>query len=809
MQFYRSLILMFLLKGSLLLSGAPVDPETALTVARNFYYERSNGMEFVVASTTTLYGGGQVLLYIFNERPGNGFVMISGDDGVYPVPGYSLTKNWHHDTLLQSPAFRKLLDHYQEQIIYHIDYALPATAEAIVAWNHYHVSPQIFSPANVSSVAPLLGPIEWGQGCYYNEDCPSDPNAGAYLCNKVPVGCVATSMGMVMKYWNFPAQGTGSNTYTHPTYGVQSANFGASTYNWSQIPNVANTYNTELAKINYHAGVAVDMQYGPTGSGAYSSDARNAMVNNFGFLSSVFFDMKGNHTTPVWESMMKGDLDLNRPLIYRGNDQASTSGHAWVIDGYQAAANNHFHCNWGWDGYFNGYFYLTALTPGSHSFTYNQGAIFGLQPPVTQPPVANFSVNPDSAYVGHQISFTCSSTGFPSAWKWFFGDGDSSTLQNPVHTYQFAGTYDVTLIAYNLVGSDTMTKINHVTITVPPLPVAEFSATPLTVPVGLPVQFTDQSLNAPISWLWDFGDGQTSTLQNPQHAYQLIDTFSVKLIVTNTTGIDSITKHNYIITTPHAPDAQFSANPYIAYPGDTIWFTDLSQHTPDAWVWDFGDGDTSHLQNPWHIYQSPGAYSVSLNVSNPYGNTALTKAMYVFIKPLPPMPKAWFASDVNQVLTGESVTFTDYSFSQPQKWQWHFPGGVPDTSSIQHPGAILYPTHGVYDVQLIVWNLAGSDTLLRENFVTVGTIGVEKPAIPNQIELYPVPASDQLSIRADFSVRKIILVDGTGRTVLLKELNQTGENYLEVSVAQITPGYYHLRVFGENEFVVKPLIISR
>jgi PKD repeat protein len=803
------LLILLLFGVSLLMKAAPVDQERAELVARNFFAERSNGKPFFVAGTIVLGNGGQPLLYIFNGLPGMGFVMVSGDDGVYPVPGYSLTKSWQHDTTLLPPAVRFLLNEYLGQILQHIDYELPPTAEAIAAWAHYGASYPQFAAQTVATVAPLLGSIEWGQGCYYNDDCPSDLNAGTYLCNRVPVGCVATSMAMVMKYWQSPATGIGANSYVHPVYGTQSANFGASSYNWSQMPDVVTSTNAEVAEISFHAGVAVNMEYGPTGSGAYTSDARNALVNHFGFQSAATFRIKQNFTTPQWDSILKANLDQSRPVIYRGNNAVGADGHAWVIDGYQGVASNHYHCNWGWDGYLNGYFYLTSLTPGGSNFTYIQGAITDLVPVVTQPPVADFFANPTSAYIGTTISFTCISAGMPSAWKWYFGDGDSSTLQHPVHIYTQAGQYSVTLIAYNTMGSDTLTKTQYITITVPPLPIADFSASPLIAPAGSPVQFADLSHNAPLQWLWDFGDGQFSTVQHPQHIYQSVDTFTVKLLVTNGAGSDSIVKTDYIITTPPAPAAAFTASALFVYPGDTIWFTDLSLHNPFDWLWSFGNGDTSHLQNPWYVYTLPGVYSITLKVANANGTSELTKFMYIYVLPLPPNPKAWFASDITHLLVGDSVLFNDYSFSQPNRWEWSFPGGIPSTSTDQNPGRITYPNYGVYDVQLIVWNITGSDTLLRKDFIHVGAIGIQQAAADIFINLYPVPAGEYLYVEGSEKVTGADLFDISGRLVRSWIGLPTEAAPVRLNLSGIPHGTYRIRLTGDTFVRVKPLLIAR
>jgi serine protease len=164
------------------------------------------------------------------------------------------------------------------------------------------------------------------------------------------------------------------------------------------------------------------------------------------------------------------------------------------------------------------------------------------------PPVAAFSGTPTSGYAPLMVTFTDASTNSPTSWAWTFGDGGTSTLQNPSHTYTTAGIYTVVLTATNAYGSDSETKTNYITVTAPPTdpPVAAFSGTPTSGTIPLTVVFTDASTNNPTSWSWTFGDGGTSTLQNPSHTYTTAGTYTVVLTATNAYGSDSETKTDYI-----------------------------------------------------------------------------------------------------------------------------------------------------------------------------------------------------------------------------------------------------------------------
>ncbi|MDD3642762.1 MAG: PKD domain-containing protein [Candidatus Krumholzibacteria bacterium] len=164
-------------------------------------------------------------------------------------------------------------------------------------------------------------------------------------------------------------------------------------------------------------------------------------------------------------------------------------------------------------------------------------------------PVAAFSGSPTSGYEPLDVSFTDASSGSPTSWSWDFGDGGTSTAQNPSHIYASAGSYTVTLTVANAAGSDDEVKANYITVTTPPPPVAQFAGSPTSGEAPLAVTFTDQSTNNPTSWSWDFGDGGNSTAQNPTYVYNSVGTYTVSLTAANAYGSDVETKTGYITVT--------------------------------------------------------------------------------------------------------------------------------------------------------------------------------------------------------------------------------------------------------------------
>jgi len=167
------------------------------------------------------------------------------------------------------------------------------------------------------------------------------------------------------------------------------------------------------------------------------------------------------------------------------------------------------------------------------------------------PPVAGFTSNTTSGTAPLTVQFTDQSISTITGWSWNFGDGGTSTLQNPSYQYTSVGTYSVSLTATGPGGSDTETKTDYITVTTPP-PVAQFTADITSGAVPLTVQFTDQSTGNVTGWSWNFGDGGTSTDTSPSHDYTLAGTHTVTLTVTGPGGNDSEVKTDYITVQPGA-----------------------------------------------------------------------------------------------------------------------------------------------------------------------------------------------------------------------------------------------------------------
>ena len=330
-------------------------------------------------------------------------------------------------------------------------------------------------------------------------------------------------------------------------------------------------------------------------------------------------------------------------------------------------------------------------------------------------PVANFSANITEGAVPLSVNFTDLSLNSPTSWFWDFGDGTNSTDQNPTHTYSSVGTYNVSLNAINIGGSNVSTQLSYITAAV--IPVANFSSNVTEGAVPLSVNFTDTSTNSPTSWLWDFGDGNTSTSENPTHIYSSTGTYNVSLNVSNVAGSNISTQLSYI-TTAVTPVANFSANVTEGAIPLSVSFTDLSLNSPNSWMWNFGDGNTSTVQNPTHVYASVGTYNVSLNVTNVGGSNVSTQLSYIITAI---SPVANFSSNVTEGAIPLSVNFTDLSTNSPTSWLWDFGDGTNSTD--QNPTHVFLSV-GTYNVSLNATNVGGSNVSTQLSYITTAATPV-------------------------------------------------------------------------------------
>lgn len=407
--------------------------------------------------------------------------------------------------------------------------------------------------------------------------------------------------------------------------------------------------------------------------------------------------------------------------------------------------------------------------------------------PPAAPPITRLDATPLSGTAPLSVQFTDASLNTPTEWNWSFGDGNFSTLQSPSHTYAFAGSFTVALNATNIAGSNTTVKSGYVTVnTASGSPVAEFSGTPLSGTAPLTVLFTDASTNSPTSRVWDFGDGNSTwntTATTFAHTYVTAGSYTVKLTAGNAQGSDDEAKSNYIMATSgsgsttlslspriqsfsagetreyqiladslprgiagydmdvtltnasvaeiagatYPPWAQISKDPLV--PNSTVRLSAVDnkqQVGPGAsnivlaniTIRGLSDGMTPIGMVPGEISADGGGLPITLSAVN--NGTAIIGSYA--------RPVAAFSANTTTGNVPLTVLLTDQSTGSPTSWAWDFDNDGGIDSRDQNP-LVTYTTSGTFTVSLNATNDAGSDTLVKPDYISVNVGASPTPPV--------------------------------------------------------------------------------
>ncbi len=369
--------------------AATVNVEQARAIAVNFFNVTSpagHGAANVntVLSYTRTEADNTVDYYVFNVTPGPGFVIVSANDVIVPILAYSTTSNFQSD--LNKTGVVDWMNHAAQHVYRGIQENIPANDHIKGLWTAYANGQQ---PADMKStaVAPLVYTL-WNQEPNYNAYCPVDSGS------RCVTGCVATTMAQILKYWGYPAQGTGAYSYNDSksngymnNNGTLSANFADSTYNWAAMPISVSGFNAPIASLMYQCGISVGMDYGTDAQGGsaagvmaglWGPSAQNSYTAYFSYNPNTLQAVnQSGYSASDWFNLMKTDLDAGRPVQYIGADP-QYGGHTWVCDGYDG--NGLLHMNWGWGGNSDGYYNVNSLTAGGYDFSTQEGALIGIEP---------------------------------------------------------------------------------------------------------------------------------------------------------------------------------------------------------------------------------------------------------------------------------------------------------------------------------------------------------------------------------------------------------------------------------------------
>ncbi len=335
---------------------------------------------------------------------------------------------------------------------------------------------------------------------------------------------------------------------------------------------------------------------------------------------------------------------------------------------------------------------------------------------VVQKPKATIKNLPDSGCVPFTKTFNLSVTSLDpvTSYLWDFGDGTTSTSASPTHIYTAEAAYNVSVIITTASGCADTARITRAIVT-NIKPVANFAATPLNACAKVSINFSDSSSTGVTKWLWEFGDSSYSILKNPSHLYTDTGFFDVQLKIWKGGCADSIKFMNYVQINP--PVAKFLFTASCNKPLERV-FTDASIGA-DEWHWDFGDGNTSALQNPVHTYSTTGSYTVKLRVVNNTWGCDFTSMKIIQII----NTKAAFASADTAICKGSKTLFTTgISLNDLGTLNWNFGDGSPSANSNATSNTIsyTYKTTGSFNVRLILTDINGcKDTLTKTQYIKV------------------------------------------------------------------------------------------
>ena len=397
------------------------------------------------------------------------------------------------------------------------------------------------------------------------------------------------------------------------------------------------------------------------------------------------------------------------------------------------------------------------------------------------PAEAAFSASID----GGVVSFTNNSSN-SNVWSWSFGDGGSSTDENPSHTYSANGNYTVCLIAIDEGCSDNI-FCDTITVCV--------SETTSQFEFGIDggeVNFFSNSVSA-ITWFWTFGDGSTSTEEDPFHAYTVSGTYEVCLIITDACGKDTSCQSIEVCVTPSAGYSYFVTDVF------TFNFIDESFYT-NEWFWLFGDGTTSNNSNPVHTYEYGGSYEVCLIAKNECGFDTLCEEIIIECPP--------FLSGFGFTQSGDTAFFSDQSSATANEWSWYFDDGSFSTS--QNP-VHIFSEDGIYNVCLIVSDGCTLDTVCHK--VTVVGVFAGEPLLASGLNVFPNPLHDFATLL--FSLNEgesmtiaLYNIDGRKVKTLADQYFSAGDHAIDITRNQLAAGVYVLEMKSKHEVVFRKLVIE-
>jgi hypothetical protein len=336
------------------LQAKPIDQNLAFAAAQKFATT-----QFAVERATPqlVYTGQEEAFFVFNVGD-HSFVIIAGDDAHRPVIGYSDESSFDASNI--PPALAYYLEGIAECVLQL--HSAVTTPKVAAEWASVLEHGRLISRHGGRGTGYFCQ-TQWNQDYPYNCCCPEDPaGSGGHAI----VGCLATAMSQLMRFWAYPAQGIGEHCYTHEVYGQICADFGNTTYDWDNMPNRLTSSSSDAEKLAtgtlcFHCGVTIDMGYGPDGSGGASGPIPFVMRDYFNYSNANVQYSRNDFETEEWKTMVREQFDMGWPMYYGGCQDGGC--HAFICDGYDD--NDMFHFNLGWGGSSDGW-YLIDDAPYTH-----------------------------------------------------------------------------------------------------------------------------------------------------------------------------------------------------------------------------------------------------------------------------------------------------------------------------------------------------------------------------------------------------------------------------------------------------------
>lgn len=409
------------------LLAAPVSPDQARDIAAGFLSgpDGARAMRGISSAPLTLAythadkASGNPTVYAFNRGTNNGYILVAADDRAPLILGYAPGGSF---SAIMPSSMQGMMESWSNQ----------------VAWLATHPDCQAAAPMRVENpVNPLLGEITWDQGDPYNRKCPEvtqydgwgDPDG----TGPAATGCVATALGQIMYYHQWPLEGRDSISYVSEGQTAEGdseninikVKFEGTQYQWDKmLPKITKTSPADaidaVSTLLFHVGAAFQSIYGAS-TGATDISVAPALVRYFNYDKGINYVKRDYFTTEAWRQMLFDEISANRPVAYGGVTRRG-EGHFFVLDGVNS--EGYWHVNWGWSGQENGYYLLTLLEPGSQgiggssdgsAFHYAQNMIIGIQKPVEgSQPNYNFTVESVSEFdetIGRQETAAITATG--------------------------------------------------------------------------------------------------------------------------------------------------------------------------------------------------------------------------------------------------------------------------------------------------------------------------------------------------------------------------------------------------------------